>query len=124
MLVPADDAVGDLAAGLHVPAGGLHPEQLRSRRHVLGHGRRVFPVLEHRRVVVDVQDGDHDLALRGEAGGAPVAGAGLQLVRGLHLPVQRTLQADDAAVLVDGEESVGGIDQRVKDVAVRSWNDR
>lgn len=87
VLIPTDDAVRDLSVSLRVPAGCLHSEQLRARRHILRHGSRVFTVLKHRWIVVDVQDGDHHLAQRGEAWRALVTGAGLQLICRLRLAV-------------------------------------
>lgn len=120
MFVAADDAVGDLSVRIGVPAGRLHSEQLSAHGHVLRHGRRVFAVLEHWRVVVDVQDRDHDLADCGETWRALVAGQRPELIRGLQLAVQGAFQADDASLLVNGEKAIGRIQQRVDDVAVQT----
>lgn len=101
MLIPTDDAVRDLSVSLRVPAGCLHSEHLCAHHHILRHGSRVFTVLKHRRIVVDVQDRDHHLAQRGETRGALVTGASPQLICRLHLAVQGTLQAYYTGVLVN-----------------------
>lgn len=107
VFIPADNVIGNLPAGLSVATGCVHPEQWLPHCRVLRHVGGVLSLLKHRRVVVDVQDGDHQGADGGETRRSQVAGGGPQLVRRLHLAVQSPLQADDARVLVDGEEAVG-----------------
>lgn len=118
MFVPADDAVGNLPVSVGVAASRLHSDHLGAHRYVLGQVGRVLPVLEHRRVVVDVQHRDHHLAQRGVTWRALVAGTGLQLIHRLHFAVQGALQGDHAALLVNGEETISRVGQGVDDVTV------
>lgn len=111
MLIATDDAVRDLSISVCVSAGCLYSEHLCAHHHILKHGRRVFAVLKHRRIVVDVQDRYHHLAQRGETRGSLVTCTGLQLICRLHLTVQGTLQAYYTGVLVNGEKSINRIDQ-------------
>lgn len=124
MLVPADDAVSDLAVGVGVSAGCVHSERLSTHGHILRHGGCVFTVLKHRRIVVDVQDGDHHLAERGQTRRALVTGTGLQLIYWLHFAVQGTLQGYYTSGLVNWEKSISGLNQWVEDVAIQAWGDK
>lgn len=118
VFVPTDNVIGNLPAGLGVAAGCMHSKQRLPHCRVLRHVGGVLALLEHRRVVVDVQDRDHKRADGGQTRWAQVAGGGPQLVRRLHLTVQSPLQTDDARVLVDGEEAICRVRQRVDDAAV------
>lgn len=62
VLVPTDDAVGDLSVRVGVTADCLHSEHLSTHSYVLRQTCRVFTVLKHWWVVIYVQDGDHHLA--------------------------------------------------------------
>lgn len=97
LFIPRPDEIRNLSVRADIFAGGKNSEHLGARGGVLRHGHQVVPPLEHRGVVVNVQDGDGDRGKRGQSlAGALVGGLDADVVGGPLFSVQRLLQADDA----------------------------
>lgn len=97
LFIPRPDEICNLSVRANIFAGGKNSKHLGAWGGVLRHGHQVVPPLEHRGVVVNVQDGDGDRGKRGQSlSGALVSGLDADVVGGLLLSVQGLLQDDDA----------------------------
>ncbi len=86
--VVIDDGVRDVGVGAGVPVGGADPDDGRPRRCRLVDGGEVVALVEERRVVVEVGDGDVDEEVPEARRRGAVLGRDVELVGVLLLPVQ------------------------------------
>ncbi len=111
-IVSVDNGVCNLGTCVCVSAGCMHPQHLGAHRNVFCDGGSVLTPLKHWRVVVDVQDGNTNSGEGGETARAPTVGdASAEGVERLKLTVQRTIQMDDARLLIDGEHTISRVQQ-------------